>query len=168
MDLIVSITAGLASSYFFLVFFLYQKKPIIAISENISLVKFNGEDNYTFKFVNLTPAVIFDVRVELTFYKPVGDFKGNNLQGSDIKLKDNFIAYIPRSNDNDSFNLHAMRLRTTDNLPDLWKDKSSFIRLTIIGKHALSGFNQVFVKDFLSVDCITTKKFQSGNYLTVK
>lgn len=68
MDLIVSITAGLASSYFFLVFFLYQKKPIIAISENISLVKFNGEDNYTFKFVNLTPAVIFDVRVELTFY----------------------------------------------------------------------------------------------------
>jgi hypothetical protein len=139
---------------------LYQKKPIIAISENISLVKFNGEDNYTFKFVNLTP--------ELTFYKPVGDFKGNNLQGSDIKLKDNFIAYIPRSNDNDSFNLHAMRLRTTDNLPALWKDKSSFIRLTIIGKHALSGFNQVFVKDFLSVDCITTKKFQSGNYLTVK
>ncbi|MHA8084231.1 hypothetical protein U8695_01510 [Aquirufa antheringensis] len=118
--------------------------------------------------MNLTPAVIFDVRVELTFYKPVGDFKGNNLQGSDIKLKDNFIAYIPRSNDNDSFNLHAMRLRTTDNLPDLWKDKSSFIRLTIIGKHALSGFNQVFVKDFLSVDCITTKKFQSGNYLTVK
>ena len=167
MELIVSNTAGLASSYFFLVFFLYQKKPIIAISENISLVKFNGEDNYTFKFVNLTPAVIFDVRVELTFYKPVGDFKGNNLQGSDIKLKDNFIAYIPRSNDHDSFNLHAMRLRTTDNLSDLWKDKSSFIRLTIIAKHALSGFNQVFVKDFLSVDCITTKKFQSGNYLTV-
>ena len=150
MDLIISITAGLASSYFFLVFFLYQKKPIIAISENISVVRFNGEDNYTFKFVNLTPAVIFDVRVELTFYKPVGDFKGNNLQG------------------NDSFNLHAMRLRTTDNLPELWKDKSSFIRLTIIGKHALSGFNQVFVKDFLSIECITNKKFQSGNYLTVK
>ena len=84
------------------------------------------------------------------------------------KLKANFIAYIPRSNDNDSFNVHAMRLRTTDNLPALWKDKSSFIRLTIIGKHALSGFNQVFVKDFLCVDCITTKKFQSGNYLTVK
>ena len=168
MGLIVSITAGLASSYFFFFFFLYQTKTMISISDNISVVKFNGEDNYTFKFVNLTPAVIFDVRVELTFYKPVGDFKGNNLQGSDIKLKDNFIAYIPRSNDNDSFNLHAMRLRTTDNLPDLWKDKSSFIRLTIIGKHALSGFNQVFVKDFLSVDCITTKKFQSGNYLTVK
>ena len=168
MDLIISITAGLASSYFFLVFFLYQKKPIIAISENISVVRFNGEDNYTFKFVNLTPAVIFDVRVELTFYKPVGDFKGNNLQGNDIKLKDNFIAYIPKSDENDSFNLHAMRLRTTDSLPELWKDKSSFIRLTIIGKHALSGFNQVFVKDFLSIECITNKKFQSGNYLTVK
>ena len=70
MDLIVSVTAGLASSYFFLVFFLYQKKPIIAISENISLVKFNGEDNYTFKFVNLTPAVIFAKRKPRPYYKP--------------------------------------------------------------------------------------------------
>ena len=41
------------------------------------------------------------------------------------------------------------------------------IRLTIIAKHSLSGFTDVFVKDFHTKDAITSKKFKSGDSLEV-
>ncbi len=79
MNFILSIAAGLLSSYLFLVFFLLNKKPKILISNQISRIRFNGEQNYLFKFANLTNSEIFDVHIELTFYKPVGTFNGSNL-----------------------------------------------------------------------------------------
>ncbi|MEN9961040.1 MAG: hypothetical protein RL045_1293 [Bacteroidota bacterium] len=168
MNFILSIAAGLLSSYLFLVFFLLNKKPKILISNQISRIRFNGEQNYLFKFVNLTNSEIFDVHIELTFYKPVGTFNGSNLQGRDIKLKDNFIAYVPRERDTDQFSLHAVRIRTIELLEETWLDESSFIRLTIIAKHALSGFNKVFVQDYLSKDRISSGKFLSGNSVELK
>jgi len=48
-----------------------------------------------------------------------------------------------------------------------WTDKSSFIKLTIIAKHSLSGLNKVYSKEFYSVDCITEKQFVSGDSLKV-
>ena len=83
-------------------------------------------------------------------------------------MKDNYVAYIPVEKNNDIHNLHAMRVRTVDDLEEYWTDESCFVRLTIMAKHSLSGLNKVFVKDYLSKDCITTKKFLSGNNLGVK
>ena len=168
LSLFIGITSGLIASYLFLMGFLKRKRPIIEISSHISKIKYDGETNYLFKFVNKTKSEIFDVHIEPTFYKPVGDISGRNLKGKDITLKDNFVAYIPCDAVTDIHNLHAMRIRTTDNLEKKWIDESSFIRLTIIAKHSLSGLNKVFVKDFLSKDSITTKKFLSGNDLGVK
>jgi hypothetical protein len=168
ISLFVGIISGLIASYLFLMGFLKRKRPKIEISNHISKIKYDGETNYLFKFINKTKSEIFDVHVEPTFYKPVGDISGRNLKGKDINLKDNFIAYIPCDTSSDVHNLHAMRIRTTDDLEKNWTDESSFIRLTIIAKHSLSGLNKVFVKDFLSKDCISTKKFLSGNNLTVK
>lgn len=74
---------------------------------------------------------------------------------------------MPCNSLNDAHNLHAVRIRTTDNIEQMWSDTSSFIRLSIIAKHSLSGFNKVFIKDFLNKDCITEKRFLSGNDLTV-
>ena len=167
-SLVLGIISGLIASYLFLIGYLKKKRPIIEISQYISKVDYKGEINYFFKFINKTDSEIFDVHIEPTFYKPVGDFNGRNLVGADITLKDNFSAYIPCDTANDEHNLHAMRIRTTDDLEKDWTDESSFIRLTIIAKHSLSGLNKVFVKDFLSKDCITTKKFLSGNDLNVK
>lgn len=167
ISLIVGVVSGLIASYLFLIFYLKNKRPVITISKYISKVEYKGETNYFFKFVNQTKSEIFDIHIETTFYKPVGDFNGTNLVGTDINLKDNFAAYIPCENKMDTHNLHAMRIRTTDDIEKDWTDESSFIRLTIIAKHSLSGFNKVFHKDYLSKDCITTKKFQSGNNLDV-
>lgn len=172
MDVIYVLLIGIGSSYlaswFFLQAFLNRKRPVIEVSGYISKIQFKGETNYLFKFINKTGSEIFDVRIEPTFYKPFGDFNGSNLIGKDIDLKDNFCSYLPCDKEEDIHNLHAIRVRTTEDLEGKWTDESSFIRLTVIAKHSLSGLNKVYVKDFLSKDCITTQKFLSGNDLGVK
>lgn len=90
-----------------------------------------------------------------------------DIQGKDILLKDNFISYIPCKKTNDNNSLHAMRVRTTEDIEMNWSDDSSYIRLTVIAKHSLSGFTDIFVKDFYSKDVITAKKFKSGDDLGV-
>lgn len=167
LSLFVGVFSGIIASYLFLMYFLKNKKPKIEISSHISKREFKGEINYFFKFVNLTKSEIFDIRVEPKFYKPVGDIVGKNLQGKDIKLVDDFFMHIPCNKENDKHNLHAIRVRTIEKLDEEWTDDSSFIRLTIIAKHSLSGLNKVFFKDFNTKDCITSKKFVFGNDLGV-
>lgn len=167
-SLAAGVISGVLASYLFLVCFMKRKRPKIVISDYISKEEIDGETNYLFKFVNKTKSEIFDVRIEPTFYKPFGDMNGTNLRSKDIKLKDNFISNIPCKSVSDAHNIHAMRIRTVEKLEEKWGDESSFIRLTIIAKHSLSGLNKVFVKDFHSKGCIVTKRFQSGDDLGVK
>ncbi|OXB04249.1 hypothetical protein [Flavobacterium pectinovorum] len=167
LNVIISIMAGIASSYLFLMHFLNRKRVKIEISSHISKVSFEGQTNYFFKFINKTNAEIFDIRIEPTFYRQVGGVGGMNIQGKDIELKDNFISYIPCKKKSDTNSLHAMRVRTTEDIELNWSDASSYIRLTVIAKHSLSGFTDIFVRDFYSKDVITTKKFKSGDDLDV-
>ncbi|KAF2507155.1 hypothetical protein EYY60_21855 [Flavobacterium zhairuonense] len=167
LSIVISILTGVISSYLFLMYFLNRKRVKIEISSHISKVTFEGQTNYFFKFINKTNSEIFDIRVEPTFYKQVGGVGGMNIQGKDILLKDNFISYIPCKQKNDTNSLHAMRVRTVEDIENNWSDASSYIRLTVIAKHSLSGFTNIFVKDFYSKDAITTKKFKSGDDLGV-
>ncbi|MBS7232066.1 hypothetical protein KHA90_13625 [Flavobacterium psychroterrae] len=167
LGIIVSILTGVISSYLFLMYFLNRKRVKIEISSHISKVTFEGQTNYFFKFINKTKSEIFDIRVEPTFYKQVGGVGGMNIQGKDIVLEDNFISYIPCRKKSDTNSLHAMRVRTTEDIESNWSDNSSYLRLTVIAKHSLSGFTDIFVKDFYSKDVITTKKFKSGDDLGV-
>jgi hypothetical protein len=168
LGIIISIVTGVISSYLFLMYFLNRKRVKIEISSHISKVTFEEQTNYFFKFVNKTNSEIFDIRIEPTFYKQVGGVGGMNIQGKDITLKDNFISYIPCKKDADANSLHAMRVRTVEDLEVNWSDSSSYIRLTVIAKHSLSGFTDIFVKDFYSKDVITTKKFKIGDDLGVE
>jgi len=165
--LLIGIVAGVIASYIFLTKYLKNKVPDVKISELISFREFQGEWNYFLKFINHTDCEIFDVRVELTLYKPIGDINGTNLQGTDIVLKDNFFSYLSKSDINDERNLHALRVRTTEDILGMWTDQSSFLRLTVIARHSLSGLNKVFVNDYKSKDLIVKKKFMSGDDLGV-
>ncbi len=167
LGIVISVFTGLISSYLFLIYFLKRKRVKIEISPHVSKVVFEGEVNYFFKFVNKTNSEIFDIRIEPTFYKQVGGVGGMNIQGKDIALKDNFISYIPCKRNSDTNSLHAMRVRTSEDIESNWSDTSSYIRLTVIAKHSLSGFTNIFVMDFYSKDVITTKKFKSGDDLGV-
>lgn len=167
LGIVISIITGVISSYLFLMYFLNRKRVKIEISSYISKVTFEGQTNYFFKFINKTNCEIFDIRIEPTFYKQVGGVGGMNIQGKDIVLKDNFISYIPSKKSTDTNSLHAMRVRTVEDIESNWSDTSSYIRLTVIAKHSLSGCTDIFVKDFYSKDVITTSKFKSGDDLGV-
>ena len=167
LGIFISIITGVISSYLFLMYFLKRKRVKIEISPHISKVTFEGQTNYFFKFINKTNLEIFDIRIEPTFYKQVGGVGGMNIQGKDIELKDNFISYIPCRKKSDKNSLHAMRVRTTEDIEATWVDSSSYIRLTVIAKHSLSGFTNIFVQDFHSKDSITSRKFKSGDDLGV-
>ncbi|WP_298148623.1 hypothetical protein [Flavobacterium sp.] len=164
----LSIATGLISSYLFLIYFLRKKRAQISISPHISKRELDGQINYFFKFVNKTRAEIFDVRVEPTFYKQVGGIGGLNIQGKDIKLVQDFISYIPEGKSADPNSLHAWRVRTTQDLEEEWQDESTYIRLTIIAKHSLSGFSSIFVQEFHSKASITSKQFVTGDSLEVR
>jgi len=166
-SLILGVIAGVIASYIFLTKYIKNKVPNIIIAPEISKLPFDGEINYFLKFVNKTDCEIFDARVELTLYKPKGAVGGINLQGTDLILKDNFFSYISSDDLNDDRNLHAIRVRTTEDVELLWADESSFLRLTVIARHSLSGLNKVFVQDYMTKDLIKNGKFKSGNDLGI-
>lgn len=167
ISLLLGVIAGVIASYIFLTKYLKNKVPRIIIAPEIVKTNFDGETNYFLKFVNKTECEIFDVRVELTLYKPKGAVGGINLQGTDIILKDNFFSYISEKDDSDNRNLHAVQVRTTEDVSCLWIDESAFVRLTVIARHSLSGLNKVFVKDYTSKDLIINGKFKSGDELGI-
>jgi hypothetical protein len=166
IGLLSGIGSGFISSICFLKFFLSKKIPRIKISDYISKQSINNQECFIFKFVNLTNSELFDVRFNLIIFTPVGDLNGPNIKVKEIKLSENFMAYISTKSKNDKFNSFAVRILTKENLDELW-EQNTFLRLTIIAKHSYSGFNKVYTKDFLK-DNISTKGFVSGESLEVK
>lgn len=167
MNAIIGVVTGVLASYIFLTCYLKHKRPRIKISEKISRHTIKGHKNFVFKFVNMTKDDIFDVSIELVLYKPIGTVNGTNLRGKQISLVDDFTAYLPKESKGDPHNLHAIRVRTTENLDQEWKDGSSFLQLTVIAKHSLSGLNKVFHQNYMSRECISDSKFKSGNDLSL-
>lgn len=167
LNAIIGVITGVLASYIFLTFYLKYKRPKIGISTQISRQLWSGNKNFFFKFINKTNTDIFDVSIELVLYKPSGAVNGTNLVGKQIELIDDFKAYIPAKCKTDPHNLHAIRVRTIIDLDKEWKDKSSFLQLTIIAKHSLSGLNKVFHQTYMSKECISNSKFKSGDDLSL-
>lgn len=168
LSLIIGVGTGVVASHIYLSVYLKRKKPKIVISKYISKVEKDGETNYVFKFINNTKCEIYDVNVEVDLLKPIGDIQGRNLKKESISLKGGSISYIPPKKKNDNRNLHAIRVRTTDDLLSKWSDDSSYLIITIIAKHSFSGFNRVIQQEYLTKDCIKVGKvFQSGDDLNV-
>lgn len=167
MNAILGIVTGVLASYIFLTWFLNRKRPKIKISPHISRQQWKGGKNFFFKFINTTDTDIFDVSIELVLYKPIGAVNGTNLLGKQIDLIDSFSAYIPNNKKTDPHNLHAIRVRTTFDIDKEWTDNSSFLQITIIAKHSLSGLNKVFHQTYMSKECISNSKFKTGDDLSL-
>ncbi|MDM1073641.1 hypothetical protein HX001_14220 [Empedobacter brevis] len=165
-SIIVGIITGVGASVAFLKFYIPTLKPKIEISE--SICKRKGDDGkieYLFKFVNKSNVEIFDVTVEPAFFKEFGASDGRHKKRSKIYLKTNKITFIPKEDKHDNLNSHAIIVKTNHDLSSKWKDESSYIHITIMCRHSLSGFNKVFHKTFNSKDCIQEGMFCSGNSL---
>jgi len=169
IEIFYTILIGLVTSYLFLKHYLSKKVPKISISEHICKQELQGETNYLFKVVNNTDCEIFDLKVELTLLRPFNSQTGKNIKSQDIKFVDANFYYLRKKNLSDEYNLHALIFRTTENLEEIWGEDENHkeLRLTVIGKHSLSGFNKVFTHTFLTKSCIVNKKFNAGDDIGV-
>lgn len=165
LEILFTIIVGLATSYIFLKYFLSRKVPKILISPHICTATINNEINYLFKIVNKTDCEIFDLKVELTFLKPFNSNTGKNIKSKDIKFVDANFYYLRKKDNKDTYNQHALIFRTTENLDELWGEDENHkeLRITVIGKHSLSGFNKVFTHTYLTKTSIVNKTFNSGD-----
>ena len=163
----IGVISGVIASYLFMFYYLHKIKPKIAISKWIVKKDVEGVTNYFFKYVNLTGHRLFDIKVELKVYSPFGDSNGQNLRATDIKLKDDYFQFMEKEDESDQYNLHAMRIRTEENLEELLSPDSAFLGLTITARHSKSGLVKVFNKNYYSVENIKETSFKSGNDLSV-
>ncbi len=172
VSIIVGILAGIVSSiiasYIFLYHFLTKKVPIIEISDYISK-KVHPDDSveYRFKIVNKTNAPVYDVTLDAYFLTPTGSDGGQNLLIEVIKVNNNTYTHVPCKKKNDNNALHAVQVRCNDKIEEKWSNPSMYLRLEVIGKHEISGFSKVFVKDFHSKNIIKNGQFKFGNNLEI-
>lgn len=164
-EIIFTIIIGLTTSFLFLKYYLSQKVPKITISPHICKKRINEETNYLFKIVNNTNCEIFDLKVELTLLRPYNSDTGKNIKSKDIKLVDANFYHLRKKEKKDQYNMHALIFRTTENLEELWGEDENHkeLRITVIGKHSLSGFNKVFTHNFLTRNSIVNKNFNNGD-----
>lgn len=169
IEIIFTILVGLATSFIFLKYYLSKKVPKISISEYICKTEINDQTNYLFKIVNNTDCEIFDLKVELTLLQPYNSETGKNIKAKDIKFVDANFYYLRKKDPKDVYNLHALIFRTTEDIENLWGQDENHkeLRITVIGKHSLSGFNKVFTQTFLTKSKIVNKKFNAGDDIGV-
>jgi len=161
----IGIISGVLASYLFVKFYIQQNVPVIELSPCISFINHNGKDVYMFKFVNKTDVPIFDVKLELTLMESVGAVDGRDLVSKDLYLEDDFLSYIPNKKATDTHSLHAFRVYTKTDINTEWSNNTSFLRLTIMAKHSLTGLNKVVFQDYNHKDCINNKPFEQGDNL---
>ncbi|MDM1408588.1 hypothetical protein [Myroides sp. DF42-4-2] len=169
VSVVIGILTGVLASYIFLKYFLQTLKPSIEISNYICKTKREGQTLYIFKFINKTKYELFDVTLDLSSYKTIGAFGGQNLRITKINLKQSKISSIPTYNPkNDKHHTYAAIISTEENLNDFFKksyNQSDYLKLTVIAKHSLSGLNKVFTQDFHASHCIKNKNFAFGDSL---
>lgn len=167
LSILVGIVSGLLASYIFVKYYIQKNVPNVVISSYISFIEHKGRNVYMFKFVNKTDVPIFDVRLELTLMQSVGALDGRDIINDDISLADDFFSYIPTKDNNDIHSLHAYRAHTDEDIRQIWGNNTSFLRLTIMAKHSLTGLNKVFFRDFNHNSCIDDKDFEQGDNLNL-
>lgn len=166
LNIVLGVVSGIVASIIFLLS-LRKMRPKICISRHIVL----KDDIYYFKFVNKSRHDLFDIKLEASLLTPFGDINGQNLRAVDIKLMDEVLFHIPKNQKDgkDPHNLFATRCRTTQDLIKDWDNESTYIQLTIIARHSVSGINRVFKQVYHSKGCISTdKNFIGGNSLDIQ
>lgn len=164
-SLMIGILGSVVASVVFLFFMLWYYRPNLKISPEISKIIVDGRAIYGFKFVNLTRHPLFDVRCELQHCKP--DFNGvkENRDSKKIELIRDNLLYIPAEVKKDKTSLHAIIIHTKEDL-DSKIDGNSFVSLTIVARHQLSGSTKLFREDFMGAS-IKIGRHKSGNHYEV-
>jgi hypothetical protein len=164
---VTGIGSSVIASMMFIHLYMARKVPRLLIADQISNEIDKGGSFFWFKYINQTGAAIYDVRIEATLVTPEGSDGGQNLGVEYIEFSNRSYTYVPAESKLDSNALHAVQVRCSKDLHELWSNSASFLRLQIIAKHELSGLSKVFIKDYHTTSKIKKGSFAFGNDLSI-
>jgi hypothetical protein len=160
LDIFLSVWTGFLGSLL-VVLFLYTLRPRIEISKEIPEQASEFSVSYGFKMINKTPYPIFDVQViiELILKSVPG---GQIVSTRRLDLpKDKFII-VQKFSKSDPEAKYAFRIRTTEQLREIWTAENQYLRVSVLARHAMSGVYGVFQQSYFTRGDIKVGSHQYG------
>lgn len=163
-DIIFNVFCNLISG-FLLIYILYKLYvPKIKISDNIAVKRMSkNQSEYIFKFINLTYYGITDISYDLYKYQK---YSLNSVMIYRLRLIGRSLS-VPgrRLGVKDKYKENCMQIRTDENIEEILRDESCFLRIKIdiTTNISLSGFpRQSFMKEYKGIECLKAGYFKSG------
>lgn len=166
IDLFYSVLTGLISSLLML-FFLYRLRPNLKISDEISERVVNGEKVYGFKIINRSMFPILDVNIKIEKISPSSVPGGQIYNAEIVPLVQGHFLLIGKFDKKDENANYAFRVRTKADLSSLWTVDGQHLRISVVGRHALSGFYGVFQHRFFTKGSVKFGSHRFGPHLNV-
>ena len=161
VDIFLSISTGFIGSLL-VVLFLYSLRPRIEISHEVSERISESGPSYGFKMINKTPYSIFDVQIIVELITPKSVPGGQIISTDKLQLTNGKFFVVQKFDKADKEARYAFRVRTSDNIRALWVADSQYLRISVVGRHALSGFYGVFQQSFFTKADIKVGSHQYG------
>ena len=166
-DIPLSVVTGFAGSLF-VVLFLYRLRPRIEFSPQISETVLDKHPCYGFKMINRSPYPVLDVRVVLELITPKSVPGGQIYSAKDVPLINGNFFVVNKFDPSDRDANFAFRVRTTEEIRQNWTGEGQYLRLSVVGRHALSGFYGVFQQRYYTKGDIKPGSHQFGLGLDVQ
>ena len=158
------IISSLVASSVYLWFFL-RIKPNIAISDEIAETSsIDGEKEYLIKVINKGKKSIINVKAELYVINRSNVAEGSIDEHKKISLKIPEMMELEGMKDERINDYFAFHFCTRENLGEIWNDDiQKRLRFKIYASHSISGFSQVYSKDFYKKSLIKKGEFKYGD-----
>lgn len=166
-DIFLSVVTGFAGSLF-VVLFLYRLRPRIEFSPQISETVLDNYPCYGFKMINQSPYPVLDFRVVLERVTPKSVTGGQISSAKDVSLINGNFFVVNKFDPSDSDAAFAFRVRTTEDIHKIWTGDGQYLRLSVVGRHAHSGFYGVFQQRYYTKGDIKQGSHQFGLGLDVQ
>jgi hypothetical protein len=165
--ILLSVVTGFAGSLF-VVLFLYRLRPRIEFSSQISETVLDKYPCYGFKMINRSPYPVLDVRAVLELVTRISVPGGQIYSAEDVSLINGNFFVVNKFDPSDSDANFAFRVRTTEDIRKIWTGEGQYLRLSVVGRHALSGFYGVFQQCYYTKGDIKQGSHQFGLSLDVQ
>jgi hypothetical protein len=171
-DYLLAIIIGVSSSFiasFMFLYFLNTRRPKITISEQIAKShNIDGNVEYQIKTINKTGRNIINIQAHLFLTTATKINDGTLEKNVEIQLKTNNLSEMTKFNSKDKTAKYVFRFICEENIEKDWNE-NSFLRFKISATDSLSGFTNVFSKDYKTIEkSIKEGKFEFGKSLKIK
>lgn len=160
-DIFLSVSTGFIGSLL-VVLFLYSLRPRVEISHEVSEQLGEAAASFGFKMVNKTPYPIFDVEIILELITPKSVPGGQILSTRKLELTNGRFFIVQKFDKADKEAKFAFRVKTMEDIRRLWTKDSQYLRISVVSRHALSGFYGVFQHSYFTRGDIKAGSHQYG------